>query len=324
VPVAYIGRRALQAIPLILAVIVATFVLVHMAPGDVALMLAGEAGGSTEEIIKSIRAEYGLDRSLAEQLGVYLGKVLVGDLGYSYSYRRPVTEMVLERVPATLLLIGSALGLAILGGVALGILAAWRPSSLLVNAVGALSLFGYATPIFWTGIMLLLLFSVHLPVFPSHGMATVGGAPGGWWAQVADVAHHLVLPAVTLGVVYMALYSRLMRASLREVLRLDYIRTARAKGVGELWILLKHGLRNALLPVVTIAGAQIGQIVAGAVLVETVFSWPGMGRLVLDSMLRRDFPLLIGILVLSSIAVIIVNLLTDIAYGLLDPRVRHA
>ena len=323
-PVAYIGRRALQAIPLILAVIVATFVLVHMAPGDVALMLAGEAGGSTEEIIKSIRAEYGLDRSLAEQLGVYLGKVLVGDLGYSYSYRRPVTEMVLERVPATLLLIGSALGLAILGGVALGILAAWRPSSLLVNAVGALSLFGYATPIFWTGIMLLLLFSVHLPVFPSHGMATVGGAPGGRWAQVADVAHHLVLPAVTLGVVYMALYSRLMRASLREVLRLDYIRTARAKGVGELWILLKHGLRNALLPVVTIAGAQIGQILAGAVLVETVFSWPGMGRLVLDSMLRRDFPLLIGILVLSSIAVIIVNLLPDIAYGLLDPRVRQA
>jgi len=324
VPVAYIGRRALQAIPLILAVIVATFVLVHIAPGDVALMLAGEAGGSTEEIIKSIRAEYGLDRSLAEQLAVYLGKVLVGDLGYSYSYRRPVTEMVLERVPATLLLIGTALCLAIVGGVALGILAAWRPSSLLVNAVGALSLFGYATPIFWTGIMLLLLFSVHLPVFPSHGMATVGGAPGGWWAQVADVAHHLVLPAVTLGLVYMALYSRLMRASLREVLRLDYIRTARAKGVGELWILLKHGLRNALLPVVTIAGAQIGQILAGAVLVETVFSWPGMGRLVLDSMLRRDFPLLIGILVLSSIAVIVVNLLTDIAYGLLDPRVRHA
>ncbi len=323
-PLAYIGRRVLQSIPLILAIAVGTFVLVHIAPGDVAMMLAGEAGGTSEEILKSIRADYGLDRPLVEQLVVYLKKVLVGDLGFSHSYRRPVLEMVLERVPPTLLLIGSALVLAIGGGIALGVLAAWRPSSLFVNAVSALSVFGYATPIFWTGIMMLLVFSVHLPMFPSHGMATVGGTSGGWWGDVTDVAHHLVLPAVTLGFVYLALYSRLMRASMLEVLRLDYIRTARAKGVAETWILLKHALRNALLPVVTMAGVQIGQVLAGAVLVETVFGWPGMGRLVLDAILRRDHPLLIGILVLSSVAVVVVNLLTDLLYGALDPRMRQA
>jgi peptide/nickel transport system permease protein len=272
--------------------------------------------------LKSIRVEYGLDRPLAEQLTMYLGKVLRGDLGFSHSYRRPVMEMVLERVPPTLLLIGSALVLAIVGGTALGILAAWRPSSLLLNAVSLLSVFGYATPIFWTGIMMLLLFSVHVPLFPSHGMATVGGTSGGWWADAVDIAHHLVLPAVTLGFVYMALYSRLTHATMLQVLRLDYIRTAYAKGLAERSIVLKHALRNALLPVVTMAGVQIGQVLAGAVLVETVFGWPGMGRLVLDAILRRDSPLLIGILLLSSIGVVLVNVVTDLLYGALDPRMR--
>jgi peptide/nickel transport system permease protein len=319
----FVLRRLLQAIPLMLGVIVLTFVLVHLAPGDPALMLAGESGATTAEILAAVRAEYGLDRSLPAQLGIYLGKVAVGNFGFSYSYQRPVIEMVLERVPATLLLVGTATLLAMLFGVTVGVLAASRPSSVLVTGVDILSLFGYATPIFWTGIILLLLFSVYLPWFPSHGMSSVGVLSSGRWSEALDVGHHLVLPTITLGIVYLALYSRLMRASMLEVLSLDFVRTARAKGLNELTVVGKHALRNAFLPVLTVTGIQVGQVLAGAVLVETVFAWPGMGRLLLDSILRRDYPLLIGIVCLSSLAVIVVNLLTDLVYGALDPRIRY-
>jgi peptide/nickel transport system permease protein len=319
----YVLRRAAQALPLVLGLIVFTFGLVHLAPGDPALMLAGEAGGTTAEILAAVRAEYGLDKSLPAQLAIYLGKVAVGDLGYSYAYRRPVIEMVAERVPATALLVGTATVLAIVAGVGLGVLAACRPTSILVASVDVLSLFGFATPIFWTGIMLLLLFSVHLPWFPSHGMSTIGAPTAGLVGAALDVGHHLVLPAVTLGVVYMALYSRLMRASMQSVLGADFIRAARAKGLSERAIVAKHALRNAFLPVLTVAGIQIGQVLAGAILVETVFGWPGMGRLLLDAIFRRDYPLLIGIVILSSVVVIVVNLVTDLLYGILDPRIRH-
>lgn len=318
----FVRRRALGATLLVLGAVVLNFFLIHVAPGDPALMLAGEAGGTSEEILRQIRADFGLDRPLIVQLGVYLGKLARADLGRSYFYNRSVLGLILERVPQTLLLAVTALTLAWAIGVSAGVLVARRPGSLASNALAVVSLFGYAMPVFWSAIMLLLLFSVKLPWLPTHGMATVG-LRGPWWEQAADVARHMVLPVVSLAIIFVALYSRLTRASMLEALTSDYVRTAWSKGLPESRILLKHALRNALLPVITVAGIQLGQALAGAILVETVFSWPGMGRLAFESILRRDYPLLLGILLCSSFAVILLNLLTDIAYAVLDPRVRY-
>jgi peptide/nickel transport system permease protein len=318
----FVGRRALGALLLVLGAVVLNFLLIHLAPGDPALMLAGEAGGASEETLRTIRAEFGLDRPLVVQLAVYLAKLARGNLGDSYFYNRPVLELILARVPQTLLLAVSALTLAWLVGVTFGVLVARRPASLAGNVLAVVSLFGYAMPVFWSAIMLLLLFSVTLPWFPTHGMTTVGLA-GGWWTRAADLGRHMVLPVVSLGIIFVALYSRLVRASMLEVLTSDFVRTARAKGLSEWRVVAVHALRNALLPVVTVAGIQLGQVLAGAILVETVFSWPGMGRLAFESILRRDYPLLLGILLFSSVTVIVFNLVTDIAYGLLDPRIRY-
>ncbi|HEV8439471.1 MAG TPA: ABC transporter permease [Methylomirabilota bacterium] len=318
----FVGRRVLGASLLVAGAIVLNFLLIHIAPGDPALMLAGEAGGTSEETLRQIRAEFGLDRPLMVQLGVYGGRLVLGDFGYSYFYRRPVLELIRERVPATLLVALPALGLAAALGITFGTLVARRPTSLWSHALSVFSLIGYSMPVFWTGIMLLLIFSVHLGWLPSHGMQTVGVA-GGWWERTADVAWHMILPVAALGTIFVALYSRLTRASMLEVLPADFVRTARAKGLGEARVVAVHALRNALLPVITVAGIQLGQALAGTVLVETVFSWPGMGRLAFESILRRDYPLLLGILFVSSLAVIVFNLLTDIGYGLLDPRIRH-
>lgn len=318
----FIARRARGALVLVCGAIVLNFLLIHLAPGDPALMLAGEAGGASEEILAEVRREFGLDRSLAVQLGVYLGKVVRGDLGYSYFYRQPVLELILARVPATLLLAVTALSIAWTVGVGFGVLVASRPRALGSHVLGVVSLLGYSMPVFWTAIMLVLLFSVKLAWLPTHGMVT-SGLEGGLTAWSADVAAHLVLPALSLGLVLVALYSRLTRASMRDVLVSEFVRTGRAKGVGEARLVLVHALRNALLPVITVAGIQLGQVLAGAILVETVFAWPGMGRLALDSILRRDYPLLLGIMLFSSMVVILFNLLTDICYGILDPRIRY-
>jgi peptide/nickel transport system permease protein len=318
----FVGRRALGACLLVLGAIILNFLLIHLAPGDPALMLAGEAGGTSEETLRQIRADFGLDRPLPVQLGVYAGRLVRGDFGHSYFYRRPVLELIRERIPPTLLLALCALGLASLTGVAFGTAVARRPTSLGSHVLSVVSLVGYAMPVFWTGIMLLLVFSVWLGWLPSHGMRTVG-LTGGWWAETTDLLRHLALPVTALGTIFLALYSRLTRASMLEVLQADYIRTARSKGLGEGRVVLVHALRNALLPVVTVAGIQLGQVLAGAVLVETVFSWPGMGRLAFESILRRDYPLLLGILFFSSLVVIVFNLVADLVYGLLDPRIRY-
>jgi peptide/nickel transport system permease protein len=318
----FVGRRLVGAAILALAAAVLNFLLIHAAPGDPALMLAGEAGGTSEETLRAIRAAFGLDRPLPVQLAVYLGALLRGDLGFSYFYRQSVVGLILDRLPATLLLAATALALAWLVGVASGVLAARRPRALFSNVLSVVSLVGFAMPAFWTAIMLLLLFSVDVEWFPTHGMTTIGLAGGGA-AHALDVARHLVLPAVSLAVIFVAVYSRLTRASMMDALVSDFVRTARAKGLGEPAILVKHALRNALLPVVTIAGIQVGQVLAGAILIETVFSWPGMGRLAFESILRRDYPLLLGILLFSSVAVIVANLVTDLVYGILDPRIRH-
>jgi len=318
----YILRRVLQAGPVVIGIVVLNFTLLHLAPGDPAMVYIGESGGATEEILNAVRKEFGLDKSLLEQLFIYGKRVLSGDLGFSYFQGKPVLELILEKIPPTALLILTAMLMAIITGVLAGVIVAQHPTSLGSGLVTILSLFGFAMPVFWLGIMLILAFSLYLPLFPTHGMITVGDE-GNLFQTLKDILHHLVLPASTLGIIYVAQYSRLSRASMLEVIGSDYVRTARAKGLSERMVIYKHALRNAILPVMTVAGIQLGHILAGAVLVETVFSWPGMGRLMFDGILRRDYPLIMGILIFSSVMVIVANLITDILYGVLDPRIRR-
>ena len=316
-------RHVLNAVGLLLAVVVLNFTLIQAAPGDPAVVIAGEMGGASPQILADIRARYGLDRGKGEQLATYVGKVARGDFGYSFYFNQPVTSLILQRLPATLLLVLTSLGLSAGIGAGLGILTARRPRSLMSHIISVGAIAGYSAPVFWTGLMLLVLFASVWPVLPVSGMAEVA-VPRHGVAYVLDVARHLVLPATTLAVVYVAQYSRLAHTSMGDVLRADYIRTARAKGLPERVVILKHALRNALIPLVTIVGLQFGQVLAGAVLVETVFAWPGLGRLVFDSILRRDYPTLLGVLFFSALIVILANMATDLLYRIIDPRIRAA
>ena len=319
----YIASRLLQGLALVLAVVILNFVLVHAAPGDPVETIAGASGGMSPELMAQLRTQYGLDRPLPVQLGVYLGKVLQGDLGYSYFFNLPVTSLIAERVPATLLLVISAVLLAFVVGTTLGVLSSRKPNGVLSQFITVLSMVGFAAPVFWMGIMLVILFASVIPILPVSGMRSVDSSGGGF-KDVLDVLHHLVLPTVTLGLVYLAQYSRLSRSSMLDVLGSDFIRTARATGLAERVMMYKHALRNALLPVVTVLGLQFGNVMAGAILVETVFNWPGLGRLAFDSVLRRDYPTILGVLLFSSIVVIVMNILTDLAYRLIDPRIKAA
>ncbi|MGS1096781.1 ABC transporter permease (plasmid) [Aquamicrobium terrae] len=317
------GGRIAGAGLLILAVVTLNFALIQLAPGDPVEAIAGAAGGMSEELRAQIRATYGLDRSFLEQLLAYLKQIFSGNLGYSYYFNQPVSELILQRLPATMLLVLSALVISVGLGVLFGVLAARKPNGLLSQSVTFLSLVGYAAPVFWTGIVLTILFASTFPIFPISGMRNAS-AGGGLVASTLDVLWHLVLPASTLGIVYLAQYSRLTRASMLEVLGADYIRTARAKGVGEITLLVKHGLRNAMLPVITMIGMQFGNMIAGAVLVETVFNWPGLGRLAFDSILRRDYPTILAILACSAAMTIVANTLTDLVYQRVDPRMKDS
>lgn len=313
--------RLLQATGLVLAVVVLNFVLVHAAPGDPVETIAGASGGMSPELMAQLRQQYGLDQPLPVQLLVYLGKVIRGDLGYSYFFNMPVAQMIAERVPATLLLMLSAVSLAFGVGTALGVLSARKPNGWLSQFITVLSLVGFAAPVFWLGIMLVILLASVLPILPVAGMRSID-ASGGGLRDVIDVAHHLVLPTLTLSLVYLAQYSRLARSAMLDVLGADFIRTARAKGLSERVVLYRHALRNALLPVVTVLGLQFGNMLAGAILVETVFNWPGMGRLAFESVLRRDYPTILGVLLFSSIVVVLMNQITDLCYRLIDPRIK--
>lgn len=314
-------QRIGYAIGLLTAVLVLNFLLMHAAPGDIADTIAQDMGGADAEIMAQIRRDYGLDQPVWQQLLKYIGNVLQGDLGYSFFYNTPVVDLLIERVPATLLLVITAQVLAIIVGVLLGVVAARKPNGLTSHFVTLLALFGYAAPVFWTGIMLLIAFSLMIPLFPVAGMSDVT-LEGGWWVHALDVAHHMVLPVITLASIFLALYSRLCRASMLEVLGSDYIRTARAKGLSETQIVMKHALKNSLSPVVTLAGLQFSGVISGAVLVETVFSWPGLGTLVLQSIIARDTPTILGILFFSALVVVVMNLITDLVLRLIDPRVR--
>lgn len=318
----FVVRRLVQLIPVVLAIASFNFLLLHLAPGDAADIIAGQSGHATKEYVDDLRREFGLDRPLVEQYVIFLGKVLVLDLGFSPVQQTAVLTLILDRLPATMILVFAAITLAVGLGMLLGIVAASKRGTWIDNLVTVGGLVFYATPAFWLGLMLIVLFSLKLDLLPSGGISTIGGTASGL-AHAADVTRHLILPAATMALYYLAVYSRLMRASMLEVYSLDFVRTARAKGVGEKRIAWRHVARNALLPVVTIAGLQIGHFMGGAVLVETIFGWPGLGRLVFDALLQRDVYLLMGIFLMSSIVVVLVNLLADLVYGLLDPRIVH-
>ena len=314
-------RRGGNGLALLLAVLILNFTLIHIAPGDVADTIAGDMGGADAEVMAQIRRDYGLDLPFHEQLFAYVARLARGDLGYSFFFNQPVTELLLERLPATLLLVLSAQVLAIMLGTVLGVIAARRPNGLLSHGVTIFALLGFSAPVFWTGIMLIILFCSIFPIFPVAGMVDVT-VEGGWFVKTLDVLYHLFLPMVTLSSIFLALYSRLARASMLDVLGTDYVRTAQAKGLSEFQVVYKHALRNALGPVVTLAGLQFSGIVSGAVLVETVFSWPGLGTLAFQAITARDAPMVLGILFFSSLVVIVANLVTDLVYSLIDPRIR--
>jgi peptide/nickel transport system permease protein len=310
------------AVALLAAVLIMNFMLIHIAPGDIADTIAGDMGGASAELMEQIRIDYGLDRPFYVQLGIYLWGVAHFDLGHSYFFNTPVVTLIAERLPATLLLVITAQVLALIIGVILGVISAKKPNGMLSHFVTLLALFSYSAPVFWTGIVLLISFSLILPLFPVAGMVDVTLVDVPLWRQYLDIAHHMFLPVLTLASIFLALYSRLCRASMLEVLGSDYVRTARAKGLSQREVTYKHALKNALGPVVTLAGLQFSAVVSGAVLVETVFSWPGLGTLALQSILARDAPTILGILFFSALVVIIGNLLTDLVLRLIDPRIR--
>lgn len=317
------ASRLVKSLAILIAIVVMNFFLVHAAPGDPAMVMAGEAGAADEKFVEQLREQFGLNRPLHEQLATYVGKIVQGDLGFSYRQQRPVWNILAERLPATLVLTLTAFLLALAAGVALGTLAAITVGTWADSAITVVALLAYATPIYWIGLMLSLLFSIQLGWLPAFGYETIGAGYTGL-AHAADVAQHLVLPVVTLALFYMAGYARLTRASMLEVRGQDFVKTAKAKGLSNTRIVTRHVLRNAILPVITVAGIQAGQLVGGSILIETVFAWPGIGRLAFEAVLQRDYQVLLGIFLVTSVMVILFNILTDILYGLVDPRIQAA
>ncbi|MDF1585518.1 ABC transporter permease [Marinimicrococcus flavescens] len=319
----YLLRRFAHGLPIVLAIVVVNFFLVRLAPGDAATVLAGEAGAATAQYMEQIRAQFGLDQPLYVQFLSYMKNILVFDMGYSFRHGRTVASLIFERLWATLLLMGTAMAISTGIGVLLGALAARYDRKPLGFAIVLFAIVSYATPLFWVGLMLIIVFALNLGWFPTSGIATIGADTGGL-GHVLDVAHHLVLPALTLSFFYMALYTRLMRASMLETLRMDFVTTARAKGVAEGRVVRRHVLRNAILPVLTMAGVQVSGMLGGSVIVESVFGWPGLGLLAFESLAARDLNLLLGIFFLSSLLVVATNALIDLAYTLVDPRIELA
>jgi peptide/nickel transport system permease protein len=313
--------RLLQVPPLVLAIAVVLFTIIHLAPGDPVQALVGDFP-APDEYVRRVREEFGLDRPLIVQFGLYVGALARGDLGFSFVYRKPVATLIAERAGATALLTLTALVFASTLGVALGVLAARRPFSALDSLVSAGSVVGFSVPVFWLGQLLILVFAVVLGWLPAQGMESVRERHEGW-ARAGDVALHLLLPAFALSLRFLGMTARLARSSMLEVLGRDYIRSAQAKGAGEVRVLVRHALPNAVLPIITLVGYNLGFVLAGSALVETVFGWPGMGRLLYDSVFARDSPVLLGIMVTVSVTVVVANLLTDLLYVYVDPRIRE-
>jgi len=313
-------RTAIHAAPTVLGIIILDFLLLQLMPGDAADVIAAESGTATAETMAALRERFGLDKSVFTQLVNFLGHIATFDLGFSPRYNMPVLDMIMTRLPSTLLLMVTALSLALLIGIVLGsVMAAWAgrwPDRVLSVVV----LLFYSMPGFWVGLMAVVLFSVKLGWLPSDSSMTIGANYTGW-AMIADRAAHLVLPALALASFFVAVYARLTRASMLEVQRQDFMRTAEAKGLHPFVIQLRHALRNALIPVTTVAGMHLGNLLGGAVVIETLFGWPGMGRLALEAVLARDFSVLLGVLLLSSFLVILANMVIDLLHAWLDPRI---
>jgi len=303
---AYIAKRLLLAIPVVLGVAFVVFAMVRVIPGDPAQIMAGEA--ATEEFVEAIRKDMGLDRPLLTQFASFVGNALRGDFGRSVRSKAPVTIELRARIPNTISLTIAGLVVAVAVGVSAGVISAIRPYSLIDAAVMLVALAGLSMPVFWSGLMLILVFAVWLGWLPAVG---------------TDTPVHLILPAVTLGMATAAIIARMTRSSMLEVLRSDYIRTARAKGLAEQSVINRHAFRNALIPVITVVGLQMGTLLSGAVLTESVFAWPGIGRLLVEGILTRDYPLVQASVLVVALAFVLVNLFVDLLYAVVDPRIHY-
>jgi peptide/nickel transport system permease protein len=317
----YVGYRLLLAVPVILGIIVLNFFLIHLAPGDAASVLAGESGAATPEYMALLRHKFGLDQPMSTQFFVYLLNMAHLDLGYSFRNDSSVGALILDRLWPTGLLMLTAFASALVIGTLLGLVAATGRNSWRDAVISLVSLVAYATPGFWLGLMMIVVFAIRLEWLPTSGFDTVGAYNEGW-AEVVDVARHLVMPAVALSLFYLALYARVMRASVLEQTGMDYVTTARAKGQAERRVMTGHVLRNALLPIVTMAGVQAGNLIGGSIVVETVFGWPGIGTLAFNALQSRDLNLLLGIFFVSACLVVVINLVVDLVYVSLDPRIE--
>jgi len=317
---AFVARRLLGLLPVLLGMVALGFAVIQLAPGDPVQVLVGDYP-APPEYVRQVRERFGLDQPVWIQLARYLGQLARGNLGYSFFYDEPVLRVLMGRLPATLLLMGAAFGIASVLGVWLGVVGGQRVGGPTDHVLMVLGLVGYSLPVFWLGQLLLMGLSLRIGWFPTQGMETIAArlSPLG---RALDVLHHLALPALTLAMRYLALNVRLTRTSLAEVAGMEFLTTARAKGLSERMVIYKHALRNALLPVVTMMGLNAGHLVGGAVLTETVFGWPGLGRLIYDAILHRDYPVMLGGLLVVTVCVVVGNLLADLAYGAIDPRIR--
>jgi len=317
----YLFRKFFHAAVTIFIVIVINFFLFRIMPGDPVRVLIRSPKISSEAL-ERVREQFGLNESRLVQFWIYLRDLFTGDLGTSFNYRQPVIDIIIERVPATVLLVGTATVLSIVFGVLLGVILAWKRGTRLDIVGLSISLILYSMPTFWVAIIMVMIFAVYWQIFPLGGMGMPGVYYSSYWAELASKAHHLFLPAITFALILVGEYVLIMRSSLLEVMREDYMLTARAKGVSNRDLLRKHALPNAMLPVVTLIAINLGFIVGGAIQIETVFSWPGLGRLMYNSLTNRDYPVLQGLFLFVTIAVIGANFIADILYRYLDPRVK--
>jgi peptide/nickel transport system permease protein len=313
-------RRLAASLPTLVLILVLLFLLLQLAPGDTVDALVGQMGGADVAMVEELRRYYGLDATVPVQLGRYLLRLVQLDLGFSAIYGKPVATVIAERLPVTLLLMSASLSLAFAGGTALGILAARRVNRWPDTLISTLGLVFYATPSFWFGLMGIVLFAVTLGWLPSGGYEEIGAGYTGV-QRALDIALHLVMPTVTLALIFLATYLRIMRASMLEVMSLEFVRAARAKGLSETAVVVRHAFRNALLPIVTLIGLQAGTMLGGSVVVESVFALPGLGRLAYESVVQRDLNTLLGIVFVSALLVIVVNFVIDVVYARLDPRI---
>jgi peptide/nickel transport system permease protein len=312
--VRYIVNRLFQSVVLIVFVSMLTFFLIHSAPGGPAVLLAP---GMTKEQIEQARKDLGFDDPIPMQYARWAGRVVRGNLGNSYSQGLPVSDLLARRLPETLELVFTGLALATIVGVIIGIVSAKKQYSLIDKLSTGFCFFGMSVPVFWFGLMLIIFFSINLKIVPSSGSYTLG-AP----ASIQDRLSHLILPAVVLATANLALIARYTRSSMLEVLNADYLRTARAKGLKESVVMSRHALRNALIPIVTVVALMIPRLVSGVAITESVFAWPGMGSLAVDSAVQRDYPVVMGITLMVSMLVVVTNFITDLSYLFLDPRVK--